>query len=459
MSKNLFGDEVAANADGGALAKEFLLPPFSVLSARDGWWQGRKSQWIAMGIKSELGRGASLTITGGVGATEDGLNHYRDGSKADAVTFGSGGPGDLSRGFKQRANHAAPGGGAMPSTSYGKDGSRGRGDGKAIAGTAKAGGPVPGGAGTTSAYMFRQPEGGFDAGPEAQEEGTGTSIFDPVLCELAYRWFCPPAGTIIDPFAGGSVRGIVAGYLGYSYHGVELRGEQVAANREQAEKIRTDVRPYWYQGDSRNAVDILQPNGAEWEGAPSFDFLFSCPPYGDLERYSDDPRDLSTLDYAQFRGGYEDIIKAAAALLKPNRFAAFVVGDFRDKHGYYRAFPSHTIEAFEAAGLRYYNEAILVTAVGSLPVRTRRQWTVGRKLGKTHQQLLVFVKGDWRAAATACNGEPPQPSTAPIVIDTAPTLAEQIADDIDRERFDSPTLGDLQSPAAARIATGDLDLF
>ena len=31
---------------------------------------------------------------------------------------------------------------------------------------------------------------------------TGTSIFDPVLCELAYRWFCPPGGLVLDPSRG-----------------------------------------------------------------------------------------------------------------------------------------------------------------------------------------------------------------------------------------------------------------
>ena len=38
----------------------------------------------------------------------------------------------------------------------------------------------------------------------------GTSVFDPTLCECAYRWFCPPGGQVVDPFAGGSVRGIIA---------------------------------------------------------------------------------------------------------------------------------------------------------------------------------------------------------------------------------------------------------
>ena len=59
----------------------------------------------------------------------------------------------------------------------------------------------------------------------------GTSVFDPVLCEVMYKWFCTPGGKILDPFAGGSVRGIVASYLGYDYHGNDLRPEQIAANK------------------------------------------------------------------------------------------------------------------------------------------------------------------------------------------------------------------------------------
>ena len=53
----------------------------------------------------------------------------------------------------------------------------------------------------------------YDGGESAATQ-SGTSIFDPVLCELAYRWFCPPGGVVLDPFAGGSVRGIVASKLG-----------------------------------------------------------------------------------------------------------------------------------------------------------------------------------------------------------------------------------------------------
>ena len=41
------------------LADRFLIVPFSVLDARQGYWQDRKRQWIALGIKSEIGRGGA----------------------------------------------------------------------------------------------------------------------------------------------------------------------------------------------------------------------------------------------------------------------------------------------------------------------------------------------------------------------------------------------------------------
>ena len=292
------------NAEPARLADRFGVPPFSVLNAREGWWQDRKRGWISLGIESETGR--------------------------DAAVGGS----------------------------------------KMVA--------------------------GYDGG----ERKTGlvtesdTSIFDPVVCEIAYRWFSPPSGTILDPFAGGSVRGIVASKLGRRYVGHELRAEQVAANREQAAAICSDPAPEWIEGDSRTIDKTCKKLDA--------DFVFSCPPYADLERYSDDPADLSTLAYAEFLKAYCEIIAKSCVRLKDDRFACFVVGDVRDKRGNYYNFVGDTVEAFKAAGLAYYNEAILVTAVGSLPIRAGKQFSASRKLGKTHQNVLVFVKGDGKKAAQAC---------------------------------------------------------
>jgi DNA modification methylase len=225
----------------------------------------------------------------------------------------------------------------------------------------------------------------------SKADGDGTSIFDPVLCESMYRWFSPAGGQIVDPFAGGSVRGIVAGAMGRDYWGCDLRREQVTENQRQVATIPLRRTPVWVCGDSLETL-------AE---SPDADFVFSCPPYGNLEVYSDDPRDLSNMEYHTFIANYRRIILRAVGRLKANRFAAFVVGDFRDTKGFYRNFVSETITAFELAGARLYNDAILVTPVGSAAMRVTKQFTASRKLCKTHQNILVFCKGDPRLATQA----------------------------------------------------------
>jgi len=227
-------------------------------------------------------------------------------------------------------------------------------------------------------------------GDEVQKDNT--SIFDPTLCECIYRWFTSPNAQIIDPFAGGSVRGIVAGMLGRRYWGCDLREEQINANNNQADFIKPEIRPKWVCGD---AIKKL-------EEAPEADLVFSCPPYGDLEKYSDNPDDLSNMEWHTFSAAYSRIILRSIKKLKNNRFACFVVGDFRDKKGFYRDFVSKTIEAFRTVGSQLYNEAILITPVGSAPLRVTRYFNSGRKFVKIHQNVLVFCKGDWRKAVSDC---------------------------------------------------------
>ena len=553
----------AADAARVTLAERFLIPPFSVLDSRQGIWQDRKRAWLSLGLDSSAGRGSELL-------------------------YSTKGTSDIA----QR---------------IGKIG--------------------------------------------------GTSVFDPVLCEIAYRWFAPKGGKVLDPFAGGSVRGVVAAKLGLNYTGVDLRPEQVEANRanwnsidqgsisqEQAPDYMPDLTPierrgeYWIKrddlftvagvaggkarscwhlaqraaglvtagsraspqanivahiadrlgipcrvhtpggelspelveaqaagatvvqhkagynnviiararddakvsgyanipfgmecleavkqtaaqvrdippevtrivmpvgsgmslagvltglkaigwpgqvvgvvvgadpekrlskfapkewrdmvtlipsgsdyhaaapitelegialdphyeakclpflkpgdmlwivgirqtarrGDATSNVAIATPNVApRWITGDSkgidklapgeYDLVFTCPPYADLEVYSDDPRDISNMDYPGFVQAYKEIIKKSVELLKPNRFAVFVVGEVRGKSGAYLGFVTDTILAFEDAGCQLYNEAVLITMVGSLPLRAANGFVASRKLGKTHQNVLVFQKGE-----------------------------------------------------------------
>ena len=211
----------------------------------------------------------------------------------------------------------------------------------------------------------------------------GTSIFDPVLTEVCYKWFNVDKGSIYDCFAGGSVRGIVAEKLGFKYTGIDLRDEQIEANKINADEI--GVEPTWYCDDSLN-VDKYLKDG-------SIDMIFSCPPYADLEVYSDDEKDLSTMEYDKFREVYTEIIKKACNKLKNDRFAVFVVGEVRNKKGIYYEFVNDTIQAFKAGGMNYYNEIILANPIGTAPLRARNVFKK-RKIVKVHQNVLVFYKGN-----------------------------------------------------------------
>lgn len=227
----------------------------------------------------------------------------------------------------------------------------------------------------------------FESTQKHNDEHGYISIFDPLLCELVYKWFNVPSGAILDPFAGGSVRGIVAAKLGCQYLGNDLRREQIKANRVNAEEVlqSSEIYPTWTCGDSLQINSIAKGYNA--------DLIFSCPPYADLEVYSDAKEDISNMPYQEFVKVYREIIQKSCSLLKPDRFACFVVSEVRDKKGVYYNLVSDTIKAFTDAGLNYYNELILVNPIGT------KALTIGstfgyRKIGRCHQNVLVFYKGN-----------------------------------------------------------------
>ena len=649
--------------DTPSLADRFVVPPFTVLDQRAGAWQERKRRWLSLGIQSEVGRGSTAAEgISGVGPTGERWRENPDQYRQQAGKKRSLGAVQTNLDGEDAERHGRP---DTRARSY-----KGQ---ESLDSIRQASSPHSSRriAATSQRTLGQglQAHRNPDTGELIYTETTsaGVSIFDPVLTELAYRWFCPPGGHVLDPFAGGSVRGIIAAALGRTYTGIELRPEQVAANQGQADTIvpllcrtptltaapdntpdltpleqhagtwvkRDDtyrragqrggkVRSCWHlattggtpsglvtassrhspqamivahiaqalgvpcrlhmpSGDPTEEMEVCRAAGAEviqhrpgyntvivkraaddaaetgyrlipfgmecpeaveqtatqaaslrslpadvtrivipvgsgmslaglltgmaehgidlpvlgvvvgadptkrlaryapdgWENmvtlvdsdqpyehaaptttlgdldldpiyeakclpylqggdllwvvgnrapatvtghahapAPTWitgdsaqvlpgldvaaDFVFSCPPYADLEVYSDDPADLSNMPYDDFLAAYRTIIAASLDRLRPDRFAAFVVGEVRDRRGLYRGFVPDTIRAFTDAGAALYNEAILVTPVGSLPIRAGRQFSAGRKMGKTHQNVLVFCKGDPRAAADAC---------------------------------------------------------
>jgi 1-aminocyclopropane-1-carboxylate deaminase/D-cysteine desulfhydrase-like pyridoxal-dependent ACC family enzyme len=220
------GQESAA-APVVRLSERFVVPPFSVLDGRAGYWQERKRAWLCLGLRSEVGRGENLlgfsdtVLTAGRGS--------KPGTKAGSVHN------DPQFYRKKRAAERAITRGA-PGLGLWKDPGTGASANDPSYFVQKQAAEAALGRELTSAEFA---EHYYDPGDSFR----GTSVFDPVLCELAYRWFSPPGGRVLDPFAGGSVRGIVAACLGREYVGIELREEQVRANEAQREEILSGAPP------------------------------------------------------------------------------------------------------------------------------------------------------------------------------------------------------------------------
>lgn len=221
-----------------------------------------------------------------------------------------------------------------------------------------------------------------------ETDEVSVSIFDATLCELMYKWFVPKGGKILDPFAGGSVRGIVAEESGYEYIGIDVSKIQIEANRLQSPK------PTYLEGDSEVVLDNHITN-------QSVDFIFTCPPYYDLERYSSNPNDLSTLSVDEFDIKYKSILQKAADKLKDNRFFSVVVSEVREqsvtgnyKIGKYKGLVWKTIRFLEECGLSFYNDMILFNSQHQASRVVDTYFDRNRKVASVHQNILVFVKGN-----------------------------------------------------------------
>lgn len=184
--------------------------------------------------------------------------------------------------------------------------------------------------------------------------------------------------------------------MGLFYAGIDLSGAQLEANRAQAAGILRpgDPEPIWLRGDSGRLLDQIAANSA--------DLILTCPPYGDLEIYSDDPMDISGWPMDRFDEAMRLIILKASRALADDRFSIWVCSDYRSKgDGAYACFPSKIRRWHQEAGLKLYNEAILINAAGSLPIRAGKQFAASRKLGRMHQEILIFLKGDEKRATQA----------------------------------------------------------
>jgi len=238
-----------------------------------------------------------------------------------------------------------------------------------------------------------------------QPSMSGTSIFDPVLAECALRWFAPkptkggPPVIVLDPCAGGSVRGVVSAMLGFLYIGIDCSEVQCRANEKQTKDICLGVvehMPIYVVGDGvdvkHHFAEVLKANGLPADTLASM--ILTCPPYHSLEKYGGPEKvDLSMLSYDDFKERYKQLLANATSLLKPSHVAVTVIGNTRDSNGAMRDLHGLTKASLEDTGNVLYADAILETCLASAPMRAGRQMKAAAKLVSTHQNVVVTCRG------------------------------------------------------------------
>ena len=306
--------------DHASLFDKFVIPPFSILDTRQGYWQDRKKQWKA--------------IIGDNGESRQDTNMKRPELKYKTI---------YERSKVRRMELGI----------------------------------------SFAEYLERFVSDAEKEKAEKQALAPGVSLLDPVLAEIVCRWFGYKGCSTFDPFAGDSVFGYVSAYLGNSFTGIELRPEQAELNNSRVKGMKAR----YINDDGQNVTQHIEPE--------SMDLLFSCPPYFDLEHYSDLPNDASNAPtYEQFLQILENAFAGALQCLRENRFAVIVVGDIRNrKTGFYYDFVGDIKRIFQKHGAGLYNELILIESGASTALRAGKYMEM-RKIAKNHQNVLVFYKGE-----------------------------------------------------------------
>jgi len=206
------------------------------------------------------------------------------------------------------------------------------------------------------------------------------SVFNPHLAQMILSAYCPPNAKIYDPFAGGGTRGLIASAMGHVYYGVEIRQEEV--DRLEKQKVSLGKDFFLACGDAQE-----YPHKENF-----FDFSYTCPPYYNLEIYSDLPSDMSNAKtYDQFLSMLKNCVGGVYRGLKKGCLSVWVVGNFRDKSGVLTHLNGDLARIAKEVGFKLHDELIFWGASKSA-VQRCGQFEANRKSVRVHEYILIFKK-------------------------------------------------------------------
>ncbi|MBU0609800.1 MAG: DNA methylase, partial [Armatimonadetes bacterium] len=188
--------------------------------------------------------------------------------------------------------------------------------------------------------------------------------------ERLIRFFTKEGETVLDPFLGSGSTLIACRDSGRLGTGIELIEQWAEIARERLHNLFSDQEHTILHGDALTELADL-PEAA-------FDFIVTSPPYWSIldkkgmkveaereskdlpTKYSEDASDLGNIaDYEEFLDRLGDIFAACGRVLKPRKYLAVIVSDFR--HGpHFVLFHADLARRIEQVGLPLKGITILL---------------------------------------------------------------------------------------------------
>lgn len=174
------------------------------------------------------------------------------------------------------------------------------------------------------------------------------SEFSSAICEFIVKYYSLGNANIVDPFAGRGTRAIISSKLKRNYFGYEISPQTYNKNLKQFKKCHVNPTLYLNDGCKMENTDDEFAH-----------LVFSCPPYGRVEKYESVEGQLSDIKkYEDFLEKIKECAKNVVRVLKPGGFFVWVCADWRENQELKQfGFDSNSI--FKEAGLLIHDFVII----------------------------------------------------------------------------------------------------
>ena len=221
------------------------------------------------------------------------------------------------------------------------------------------------------------------------------SIFPKNICKRIVRFLSEPGDIVLDPCAGHNSRMQTTFEEGRHYIGYDVSHDYMEMNRQIRDRLlgKKGESLLAFGLEQKEVTITLHEQSSEKmiENDESVDFVFTSPPYWDLEFYGEEAEQLGyKKSYEEFLAGIKRILTESKRVLKTGKYCAFNINDFR-KDGKFYAYHADIIRLGLEVGFKLH-DVIIMKWANSMQSCFSTQLEARKHTAKQHEFIIVFKK-------------------------------------------------------------------